>query len=387
MNYELIYFFNAPKDIIFKFAFSKSYEKFNRFILFLCKTDVNNNYFSFFNQKPNCILLIDNSEVALYNIHKELESIKKQQNIYDKNHITLIPILINIQDKLKLIQVFEKWRPQTVYHAAAYKHVPMVEYNVVAGISNNVIGTLTCATVAINYEAEHFVLVSTDKAVRPTNVMGATKRLAELCMQGIYNHHRLSNTKFAIVRFGNVLESSGSVIPKFKNQIKDGGPVTLTHEDVTRYFMTVTEAAQLVIQAGAMGEKSEVFLLDMGESVKIKNLIYKMINLSGLTVKDEKNRDGDIEIKVIGLRPGEKLNEELLIGNNPKVTNHTKIQKTNEPFVAFEKLEKDLDHLKNLLNLNNANDIKIFLNKIIGSYKSNSKIVDHIYIQEILTKK
>ena len=161
----------------------------------------------------------------------------------------------------------------------------------------------------------------------------------------------------------------------------------MTHEDVTRYFMTVTEAAQLVIQAGAMGEKSEVFLLDMGESVKIKNLIYKMINLSGLTVKDEKNIDGDIEIKVIGLRPGEKLNEELLIGNNPKVTNHTKIQKTNEPFVAFEKLEKDLDHLKNLLNLNNANDIKIFLNKIIGSYKSNSKIVDHIYIQEILTKK
>ena len=328
---------------------------------------------------PKRLLLIEFNEFFLYKIYEELKNYKITTKV--------IPLIVNAQDQTKLEKIFEIFAVDTVYNTAAYKHVPLVEENISEGVKNNVFSALAVAKASINQKVSNLVFISSDKAVRPTNVMGATKRLAELCMQGIYNHHRLTNTKFAIVRFGNVLESSGSVIPKFKNQIKDGGPVTLTHEDVTRYFMTVTEAAQLVIQAGAMGEKSEVFLLDMGESVKIKNLIYKMINLSGLTVKDEKNIDGDIEIKVIGLRPGEKLNEELLIGNNPKVTNHTKIQKTNEPFVAFEKLEKDLDHLKNLLNLNNANDIKIFLNKIIGSYKSNSKIVDHIYIQEILTKK
>ena len=328
---------------------------------------------------PKRLLLLEFNEFFLYKIYEELENYKITTKV--------IPLIVNAQDQDKLEKIFKIFAVDTVYNTAAYKHVPLVEENISEGVKNNVFSALAVAKASINQKVSNLVFISSDKAVRPTNVMGATKRLAELCMQGIYNDYKEINTKFSIVRFGNVLESSGSVIPKFKKQIKEGGPVTLTHEDVTRYFMTVTEAAQLVIQAGAMGEKSEVFLLDMGESIKIKNLIYKMINLSGLTVKDEKNLDGDIEIKIVGLRPGEKLYEELLIGSNPQATNHVKIQKTNEPFVAFKKLEKDLDHLKNLLNLNNASDIKIFLNKIIGSYKSNSKIVDHIYIQEILTKK
>ena len=328
---------------------------------------------------PKKLILLEFNEFFLYKIYEELENYKIKTKI--------VPLIVNAQDQIKLEKIFKIFSVDTVYNAAAYKHVPLVEENIAEGVKNNVFSALAVAQASISQKVSNLVFISSDKAVRPTNIMGATKRLAELCMQGLYNHNREIKTKFSIVRFGNVLESSGSVIPKFKKQIKEGGPVTLTHEDVTRYFMTVTEAAQLVIQAGAMGEKSEVFVLDMGKSVKIKHLIYKMINLSGLTVRDENNKDGDIEIKIIGLRPGEKLYEELLIGNNPQVTNHIKIQKTNEPFVVFEKLDRELNHLKNLLNLNNANEIKIFLNKIIGSYKSNSKIVDHIYIQEILSKK
>ena len=214
--------------------------------------------------------------------------------------------------------------------------------------------------------------------------MGASKRLSELCMQGIYKNKGNINTNFSIVRFGNVLESSGSVIPKFKSQIRQGGPVTLTHEDVTRYFMTITEAAQLVIQAGAMGKNSEVFVLDMGESVKIKDLIYKMINLSGLTVKDSSNPDGDIEIKIIGLRPGEKLYEELLIGDDPQNTDHLKIKKTNETFIPFLELDKDLNFLKTLLAENKVLEVKKLLEKLIKLYKSNSKIVDHFYTDNLV---
>ena len=328
---------------------------------------------------PKRLLLLELNEFFLYKIYEELKTYKVKK--------TIIPLLINAQDQAKLEKIFKIYSVDTVYNSAAYKHVPLVEENISEGVKNNIFSSLAVAKASINQKVSNLVYISSDKAVRPTNIMGATKRLAELCMQGLYNHHRPKNTKFSIVRFGNVLKSSGSVIPKFKNQIKEGGPVTLTHADVTRYFMTVTEAAQLVIQAGAMGEKSEVFVLDMGESVKIKNLIYKMINLSGLTVKDEKNIDGDIEIKIIGLRPGEKLFEELLIGNNPQTTNHFKIKKIDEPFIAFEKLEKDLDHLKNILSSNEVIEIRLFFNKIVNSYNLNSKIVDHIYIQENTLKK
>jgi FlaA1/EpsC-like NDP-sugar epimerase len=231
------------------------------------------------------------------------------------------------------------------------------------------------------------VLISSDKAVRPTNVMGASKRIAELCIQGLYNSPKNNKTKMSIVRFGNVLESSGSVIPKFKKQIRDGGPITLTHPDVTRYFMTITEAAQLVIQAGAMSQDCDVFILDMGESVKIKDLIYRIVNLSGLTVKDEENLNGNIEIKVTGLRPGEKLYEELLLGENPQNTKHKKIKKAQDPFMSFNELEVNLNILKNLLDNNKIIEVKEMLEKIVKAYKSNSKIVDHMYIEQISNNK
>ena len=269
----------------------------------------------------------------------------------------------------------------TIYHAAAYKHVPLVEENICEGLKNNIFSTLAVANASVIKKVSNLVLISSDKAVRPTNIMGASKRFSELCMQSIYNNTKDIDTSFSIVRFGNVLESSGSVIPKFKKQIKEGGPVTLTHKDVTRYFMTVTEAAQLVIQAGAMGEESEVFVLDMGKSVKIKDLIYKMIHLSGLSVRDQKNPTGDIEVKITGLRPGEKLYEELLIGNSPQNTTHSKIQKTAEHYIPFHELEVDLNNLKNLIDNNKINEIKKVLNKSLVLYQSNSKIVDHIYVQ------
>jgi FlaA1/EpsC-like NDP-sugar epimerase len=230
-----------------------------------------------------------------------------------------------------------------------------------------------------------FVLISSDKAVRPTNIMGATKRLAEICVQSLHDHQN-QQSKFSIVRFGNVLESSGSVIPKFKKQIKEGGPVTLTHPDVTRYFMTIIEASQLVIQAGAMAQKCEVFVLDMGESVKIRDLIIKMIKLSGLSIKNAKNRDGDIEIKITGLRTGEKLYEELLIGDNPQKTIHEKIQKAQDPFITFDKLVIDLNNLSILIDENKVEDVKVMLSNLVHSYQSNSKIVDHFYRQQLNLK-
>jgi FlaA1/EpsC-like NDP-sugar epimerase len=325
-------------------------------------------------QNPQKLLLLELNEFALYKIYEELK-------IANQN-LKIIPLLVNIQDQIKISEIFNTFKVDTVYHAAAYKHVPLVEENISESIKNNVFATLAVAKAALFNSVENFVLISSDKAVRPTNIMGASKRLAELCVQGLYQNTKNNKTKMSIVRFGNVLESSGSVIPKFKKQIKDGGPITLTHPDVTRYFMTLTEASQLVIQAGAMSEDCDVFVLDMGESIKIKDLIYRIVKLSGLTVKEENNKEGDIEIKIIGLRPGEKLYEELLLGDNPQKTQHPKIQKAQDSFIPFNQLEIDLNILKTLLDLNKVLEVKNLLAKIVKNYFSNSEIVDHIYLEQ-----
>ena len=321
--------------------------------------------------RPNKLILLELNEFALYEIYEELTQLNKNLNI--------ISLLVNAQDQEKLELIFETFKVNTVYHAAAYKHVPLVEENICEGVKNNVFSTLAVTKASILKKVENFVLISSDKAVRPTNIMGASKRLSELCVQGLYSNYKDIKTNCSIVRFGNVLLSSGSVIPKFKKQIKEGGPVTLTHPDVTRYFMTATEAAQLVIQASAMGKDAEVFVLDMGESIKIKDLIYKMISLAGFNVKDDENPIGDIEIKILGLRPGEKLYEELLIGENPQKTYHKKIKKAQDPFVPFNKLKIDLNNLSQLIENNNAEEVKIKLGELVQSYKSNTKIVDHIH--------
>jgi len=249
-------------------------------------------------------------------------------------------------------------------------------------VQNNVFGTYSVAKACIKQQVSDFVLISSDKAVRPTNVMGASKRLSELCVQGLYHQSQNQKIKMSIVRFGNVLESSGSVIPKFKQQIKQGGPITLTHPDVTRYFMTITEAAQLVIQAGAMSKQCDVFVLDMGKSVKIKDLIYRIVELSGLSIKDEEHLDGDIEIKVTGLRAGEKLYEELLLGDNPQPTAHEKIKKAQDPFISLPELEKHLTVLKSHLANNKAVDVKLMLENILSAYQSEYKIVDYLYTEQ-----
>src|SRR5210317_1797452 len=322
---------------------------------------------------PKKLILIELSEFALYKISEDLKSINK--------NVKIISLLINIQNQSKIEHVFNTFNIDTVYHAAAYKHVPLVEENICESVKNNVFGTFILVEAALKFNVSNFVLISSDKAVRSTNIMGATKRLAEICAQSLYENQN-QQSKFAIVRFGNVLESSGSVIPKFKQQIKEGGPVTLTHPDVTRYFMTITEASQLVIQAGAMAEKCEVYVLDMGESIKIKDLIEKMIKLSGLSIKNDKNLDGDIEIKITGLRPGEKLYEKLLIGDNPQKTFHEKIQKAQDPFISFSKLKIDLDHLLNIAEDNKVEEVKNLLSNLVPSYQSNSKIIDHFYEQQ-----
>ena len=323
---------------------------------------------------PQKLLLLELNEFSLFKIYEELK--------YQNKNFNIIPLLVNVQDEIKVNEILKTFKVDTVYHAAAYKHVPLVEENICESIKNNVFATLTIVKAVLSQSVENFVFISSDKAVRPTNIMGASKRLAELCVQGLFQNVKNNNTKMSIVRFGNVLESSGSVIPKFKKQIKDGGPVTLTHPDVTRYFMTIAEASQLVIQSGAMSENCSVFVLDMGESIKIKDLIYRIVNLSGLVVKDENNKDGDIEIKIIGLRPGEKLYEELLLGDNPQKTQHPKILKAQDPFIPFDQLEVDLNILKKLLEHNKALEVKELLAKIVKTFKSNSPIVDHTYLEQ-----
>ena len=324
--------------------------------------------------KPKSLVLCELNEFALYKIYEELKLINKK--------LKIIPLICNIQNENKINEIFKTFKVDTVYHAAAYKHVPLVESNICEGAQNNVLGTYSVAKACIEQQVSDFVLISSDKAVRPTNVMGASKRLSELCVQGLYHQYQNQKIKMSMVRFGNVLESSGSVIPKFKEQIKQGGPITLTHPDVTRYFMTITEAAQLVIQAGAMSEQCDVFVLDMGKSVKIKDLIYRIVELSGLTVKDEEHLDGDIEIKVTGLRAGEKLYEELLLGDNPQPTTHEKIKKAQDPFIPLPELEKHLTVLKSHLTNNKAADVKLMLENILSTYQSEYKIVDYLYTEQ-----
>ncbi|MBU3623930.1 nucleoside-diphosphate sugar epimerase/dehydratase [Polynucleobacter sp. AP-Latsch-80-C2] len=287
---------------------------------------------------PKQLLLLDHSEYGLYVIESELRA---QLNANPQLKTELIPLLGNVRDAERLETIFTKWKIDTVYHAAAYKHVPLVEHNPSEGLQNNVLGTLNLAQTAKKHRTANFVLISTDKAVRPTNVMGATKRFAELVLQALANQEN-SSTCFSMVRFGNVLGSSGSVVPLFREQIKAGGPVTLTHAEVTRYFMTIPEAAQLVIQAGAMAKGGEVFVLDMGQPVKIYDLAKRMVELSGLSVKNPETGAGDIEIVVTGLRPGEKLYEELLIGENPTSTPHPRIMMAREDFLPWSALEAEL---------------------------------------------
>ena len=335
---------------------------------------------------PAKLLLIEQSEFALYAIHQELED--KLAGLGGATPPVLVPLLASVQDDDRMREIMSTWHPDTVYHAAAYKHVPLVEHNPAAGIKNNVLGTLRIAQAAAENGVTDFVLISTDKAVRPTNVMGASKRLAEMTLQALAATHAAtragtqSGTKFSMVRFGNVLDSSGSVVPKFRQQIRDGGPITLTHPEVTRYFMTIPEAAQLVIQAGAMAKGGDVFVLDMGESVKILDLARRMIELSGLTLKDQQNPDGDIEIEITGLRPGEKLYEELLIGHNPKPTSHSRIMKAHEEFVSWVELEGKLKSLEMALNVNDVGVIRLIMEKLVAGYTPNDEIVDWVHLEQ-----
>ena len=316
--------------------------------------------------RPRLLLLLDHNEFGLYNIHQELLALCVKGQLTTE----LLPLLGSVANLPRLQAIFSGYRPTTVYHAAAYKHVPMVEDNPGEGILNNVFGTLNMAQAAKQHGARRFVLVSTDKAVRPTNVMGASKRLAEMVLQAYAQ--QAADTCFTMVRFGNVLGSSGSVVPLFRRQIAEGGPITLTHPDVTRYFMTIPEAAQLVLQAGAMAVGGDVFVLDMGQPIKIIDLARRMVQLSGLTLCDPDHPDGDIAIEVTGLRPGEKLYEELLIGDNPEPTGHPRIMKAHEPFLPWDALTPALAVLLAAAQAGDTAAIKAFLLAHVHGYSAGS---------------
>jgi len=325
--------------------------------------------------EPTKLVLFELSEFALYSIEKELSQYVEERAL----PISIIPIMGSVQKQNRLEAVMSAFGVQTVYHAAAYKHVPLVEHNVVEGVRNNIFGTLYTAQAAIKSKVETFVLVSTDKAVRPTNVMGTTKRMSELVLQALAETQ--SNTRFCMVRFGNVLGSSGSVVPLFRKQIRKGGPVTLTHQDITRYFMTIPEAAQLVIQAGAMGMGGDVFVLDMGDPVKIKDLATKMIHLSGFTVRDEKDPEGDIEIRCTGLRPGEKLYEELLIGDNVEGTTHERIMTAQESKLDWGELEVILNELDKACHNFEHERIRDILLKAPTGFAPTDDICDLVWLE------
>jgi FlaA1/EpsC-like NDP-sugar epimerase len=340
--------------------------------------------------KPKTLLLFDHSEFNLYSILSELEQRISRESL----SVRLLPILGSARNQQHLVDIMSTWRVDTVYHAAAYKHVPMVEHNMAEGVLNNVYGTLCTAQAALQSGVANFVLVSTDKAVRPTNVMGSTKRLAELILQALSREaapvmygdsskiSRVNKTRFTMVRFGNVLGSSGSVIPLFHQQIKAGGPLTVTHPKITRYFMTIPEAAQLVVQAGAMGQGGDVFVLDMGEPVKIVELAEKMIHLSGLSVRSPGNPHGDIAIEFSGLRPGEKLYEELLIGDDVSPTVHPMIMTANEDFLPWDVLRERLAALLKAVAEDDFSRIRHLLRELVNGYSPEGEIVDWLYQQQ-----
>ncbi len=323
---------------------------------------------------PSKLLLIEQSEFSLYTIQQQLQEKIKGRDT------ALVPLLASVQDIERMREIMTTWRPDAVYHAAAYKHVPLVEHNPAEGIKNNVLGTLNIAQLALENSVSDFVMISTDKAVRPTNIMGASKRLAEMILQALAAIS--PTTKFCMVRFGNVLGSSGSVVPKFRQQIRDGGPITLTHPEITRFFMTISEAAQLVIQAGAMAKGGDIFVLDMGQPVKILDLARRMVELSGLTIKDELNPNGDIEIEISGLRPAEKLYEELLIGDNPESTIHPRIMKAYEKFTLWEDLQDQIKTLELALRVNDIGAIRSIMKRLVAEYEPSEEIVDWVFIQQ-----
>ena len=355
---------------------------------------------------PKQLLLVEMNEFALYRIYQELQATLADERqdvneLVEGNepelpavsggpNIEIVPLLASVCDEVRMQEIMDTWKPHTVYHAAAYKHVPLVEHNPAEGVRNNVWGTRVCAEAAARNSVRNFVLISTDKAVRPTNIMGATKRLAEMVVQALAEVNAAvaaqggraptARTAFSMVRFGNVLGSSGSVVPLFRQQIKNGGPITLTHADITRYFMTIPEAAQLVIQAGAMGQGGDVFVLDMGQPVKIIDLARRMVELSGLSVLDELNPDGDIELSVTGLRPGEKLYEELLIGDNPKPTQHPRIMKANEQYLSWAQLQGKLNALSIAISVNDVPVIRAQLQELVSGYQPSGEVVDWVHM-------
>ena len=315
-------------------------------------------------ERPRRLLLLDHNEFGLYTLHRELQAWCHAQT----SDVELVPLLASVANRQRLDWICAQYRPDTVYHAAAYKHVPMVECNPSEGIFNNVFGTLNMAQAAQAARVASFVLVSTDKAVRPTNLMGASKRMAELILQAMADRSGTHDTRFCLVRFGNVLGSSGSVVPMFREQLSQGGPLTITHPEVTRYFMTIPEAAQLVLQAAAMATGGEVFVLDMGEPVKILDLARRLVGLSGLQVRDATQPDGDIEFSFIGLRPGEKLYEELLIGDNPTATAHPRIMKAHEDFMAWPELMIQLEQLQQAARAENVVAIRQVLRACVHGF-------------------
>jgi len=340
--------------------------------------------------QPKTLILFEHSEYNLYAIYQELQ-------VFTSHHalnLELVAILGCVTDAPHLLKVLQSWRVTTFYHAAAYKHVPLVEQNIAAGVFNNVFGTLYAAEAALKAEVAHFVLISTDKAVRPTNVMGASKRLAEMVLQALSFEaapslfgetntlHQVNKTCFSMVRFGNVLGSSGSVIPLFRKQIAGGGPVTVTHPNITRYFMTIPEAASLVIQAGAMSEGGEVFVLDMGDPVNIAKLAEKMIQLSGLSVRDENNLQGDIAIEFTGLRHGEKLYEELLIGDNPSKTDHPMILCAQEERLPWPALKTLLVELLHATENDHYPRVRELLHQAVSGYAAQGAIVDWLFLAQ-----
>ncbi len=318
-----------------------------------------------FLKNPAKLVLIENSEVNLYQIIKELENLSNME-------IELIPILGSACDKELVEEIFAKHKISVVFHAAAYKHVPLVEINPIQGLENNIFSTNILCEASLKNNCKKFILISTDKAVRPTNIMGVSKRLSEIIVQCFaelsFSKEYKNKTCFSMVRFGNVLGSSGSVVPLFKEQLNKGGPITLTHPDVIRYFMTIKESVHLVLQASVLAEGGEVFLLDMGEPVRIFDLAFQMIKLSGLTLKDSKNENGDIEIKITGLRPGEKLYEELLVDGNSLKTSNPQIFKAREKYIPLNTFLPNIEILSKLIQERNTKKIYVFLKKLMPEF-------------------